>query len=565
MKNKYILKNNPLQVIIALVASFPVLALGQAFPGAGTILQQIQPVQRSSVAPAAAPLAINPLPRADMQSGTSFLVKELRILGNTLFDTETLHALVAQVEGQSMPLERLEASLAGIATYYDSRGYPLVRVVVPVQVIRDGVVRVQIVEGRYGNISLNNSSQVKDGLLQAALAPLEDGQPVSQSELNRVLLLLSDVPGVRVSGVLKPGQVLGASDLLISTIQSGPSVTGDVTLDNSGSRSTGQARIAGTVFFINPLRHGDVLSMRLLSAGRKMNYGRIAYDTLIAGNGMHLGGSLSQLDYTLGQPLQSLKAHGSAQVASLWAKQPFVRSRDVNLYGQIQLDRLQLRDRIDATSIRTDRHLNNLTASLDGDVRDNFLAGAITTWNLGANVGQVGFDDDVAQSDDDKKAHTDGRYVKWTARVARLQGLGARDVLYFAAAGQWAGGNLDSSQKISAGGPYSVRAYESGAVSGDNGYTGTVEWRHDLLLEENNRWQSVVFIDSAYVKINKNPWSAPASANTARLSGVGIGFNWTDMHQWSAQLHIATPLGAKPALAVGASSCRASAEISRRF
>jgi hemolysin activation/secretion protein len=564
MTNRF-LKNKPLQAFVALVAALPALASGQTFPGAGTILQQIPPVQSPSEAPAATTLTIDPLPETDMASGAPFPVKELRILGNTLFDTQTLHALVAQAEGQSMPLDRLEALVAEITAYYNSQGYPLVRVVIPVQVVRDGVVRVQVIEGRYGNISLNNSSKVKDDLLQAALVPLEGGQAVNQSTLNRVLLLLSDVPGVQVSGVLKPGEVLGATDLTVSTIQSGPSVAGNVTLDNSGSRYTGRTRIAGTVFFINPLHHGDVLSMSLLSSGSKMNYGRLAYDTLIDGKGTHVGGSLSALDYTLGEPLEALKAHGSAQVASLWAKQPFVRSRDVNLYGKIQIDRLQLRDRIDLGALRTDRHLDHLTASLDGDVRDNFLAGAITTWNLGAHVGQVGFDDAVAQSEDAKAARTDGHYVKWTASVARLQGLGPRDTLYFGMASQWAGGNLDSSQKISAGGPYTVRAYEAGAVSGDNGYTATVEWRHDLLSDGANRWQTVAFIDGAYVKVNKNPWPGATSVNTATLSGAGVGLNWSGAQQWSAQLHIAAPFGARPALASGVASCRASAEISRRF
>jgi hemolysin activation/secretion protein len=565
MTNRCFLKHKPLQALVALVAALPALASGQTFPGAGIMLQQIPPVQPPSAAPAATTLTIDPRPEADMASGAPFPVKELRILGNTLFDTQTLHALVAQAEGKSMPLERLEALVADIAAYYNSHGYPLVRVVIPVQVVRDGVVRVQIIEGRYGNISLNNSSMVKDDLLQAALVPLEGGQPVSQTILNRALLLLSDVPGVQVSGVLKPGQVLGATDLLVNTIQSGPSVAGNVTLDNSGSRYTGKARIAGTVFFINPLHHGDVLSMSLLSAGSKMNYGRLAYDTLIDGRGTHVGGSLSVLDYALGERLEYIKAHGSAQVASLWAKQPLVRSRDVNIYGKIQMERLQLRDRIDLGAFRTDRHLDHLTASLDGDVRDTFLAGAITTWNLGAHVGRVGFDDAIAQSGDAKTARTDGRYVKWTASVARLQGLGPQDTLYFGMASQWAGGNLDSSQKISAGGPYTVRAYEAGAVSGDNGYTATVEWRHDLLSDGANRWQSVAFIDGAYVKVNKNSWPEATSVNTATLSGAGVGLNWSGAQQWSAQLHIAAPFGARPALASGVASCRASAEISRRF
>jgi hemolysin activation/secretion protein len=569
MKNGHSLKSKPLQVLAALLAAFPVLALGQVTPGAGSMLQQVKPVRPSSAAPASAPasLTINPRNDAAMSSSESFPVKTLLIQGNTLFDAETLHALVAQAEGKTMPLNQLEAEVGRIAAYYNSQGYPLVRAVVPAQTVRDGIVRVQVIEGRYGNVSLNNSSKVKDELLQPMLAPLEPGKVIGQAELDHALLLLSDVPGVKVNGVLKPGQALGATDLVVETVQSGPAVSGNVVLDNSGNRYTGQARIAGTVFVVNPLQHGDVLSVSALSSGDKMNYGRLAYDVLVDGRGTHLGGALSALHYTLGEPLEALKANGSAQVASLWAKHPLVRSRDLNLYGKVQLDRLQLRDRIgiDVSASRTDRHLDNVTASLEGDLRDNFLSGAFTSWNLGATTGRVGFDDDNAQLIDAQSARTSGRYAKWNANLARLQGLSMKDSLYLGVAGQWSDSNLDASQKISVGGPYVVRAYEVSAVSGDNGYTATVELRHDLEASGDNRWQAIAFIDSAHVQINQNVWAGVTGANSVTLSGAGLGLNWAGAQQWSGKLHIATPIGARPALLSGSASTRATVEIGRGF
>jgi hemolysin activation/secretion protein len=567
MKNRHSLKSKPLQVLAALLAAFPLLALGQGVPDAGTILQQlkpIKPVQPPSATPAAK-LTINPANDASTSSSAPFSVKTLQIQGNTLFETETLHALVAQAEGQTLPLNQLEAVVGRIAAYYNSQGYPLVRVVIPVQSVRDGVVRVQVIEGRYGSVSLNNSSKVNTELLQASLAPLAPGKVVSQAELDESLLLLSDVPGVKVNAVLKPGQTLGATDLAVDTVQSGSDVSGNVVLDNAGNRYTGRARVAGTVFVVNPLQHGDVLSISALSSGENMNYGRLGYDTLVNGNGTHLGGSLSALHYSLGSSLEALDAHGTAQVGSLWVKHPLVRSQDVNLYGKFQLDRLQLRDRIDVNSSRTDRHLDNATASLEGDARDKLLTGAITSWNLGATFGRVGFDDDIAQSIDAGSARAAGHYTKWNANIARLQGLSAKDTLYLGVASQWTDSNLDSSQKISVGGPYTVRAYEVGAVSGDSGYTGTVELRHDLEASGDNRWQAIAFIDSAHVQINKDVWAGVTGNNGVTLSGAGLGINWMGSQQWSGKLHIATPVGGRPALLSGSASTRAGIEIGRGF
>lgn len=552
-------------LLAALLAAFFPLAAQAADPvppGAGSILQQVQPVTPPTPSSTGTGLTIEREGGAKLPPGVPFLVKALRISGNTLFDTPTLHALVADAEGKSLPLSQLNELATRITGYYHSRGYPLARAIIPAQVIRDGIVNIEIIEARYGRISLDNRSRVNDPLLQDTLAPLQSGQVIGQTELDHALLLLSDVPGVVVAATLKPGDTVGTSDLLVNTTP-GPAVSGNVVLDNYGNRYTGRARIGGTVNFINPLHHGDVLSVSGLSSGSRLNYGRIAYESLLNGPGTRLGGAYSALDYILGGSLASLNAHGTAQVGSLWAKHPLVRRRDVNLYGQIQYDRLQLRDRIDASAIQTDRSLANWTVSLAGDARDALLSGAVSAWNVGWTAGRVGFDNPAAQLADAATAKTQGSFSKWNANLARLQSLSPKSGLYLAVSGQWANGNLDPSQKMTAGGPYTVRAYDMGAVSGDTGYLGTIEFRHELGTAWNGQWQAVVFADSAHVTVNKNVFAT--GTNSATLSGAGVGLNWAGPDRWSARAYIATPVGSIPVQVAGTASTRAWVQISRGF
>jgi hemolysin activation/secretion protein len=180
---------------------------------------------------------------------------------------------------------------------------------------------------------------------------------------------------------LKPGEAAGTSDLLVQGTP-GPAVTGNVTADNYGNRYTGRARIAGEIALNDPLHHGDVLDASVLSSGKDMDYGRLMYDFLLNGAGTHVGASYSALHYLLGDSLASLDGHGTADVASLWAKQPLVRSVDVDLYAQLQFDRKVLKDDLDVSAIHTHRHLDDWTASLAGDRRDALLSGGITTWSL---------------------------------------------------------------------------------------------------------------------------------------------------------------------------------------
>jgi hemolysin activation/secretion protein len=343
----------------------------------------------------------------------------------------------------------------------------------------------------------------------------------------------------------------------------GPAVAGNVTLDNYGNRYTGGVRGGGELALSDPLHHGDVLDASVLTSGKDMNYGRVSYDSVLNGMGTHLGGSYSALHYVLGDSLESLEGHGSAQVESLWAKQPLVRTGDLDLYGQLQFDGKQLHDDIDASSIHTDRHLYNWTASLSGDARDSILSGGINTWTLGVTSGRVGFNDAMAQQADAATARTRGPFSQWDATFARLQRVTQQDGLYIALSGQWASENLDASQKMVAGGSYTVRAYDVSALTGDIGVQASVELRHDWARSWHGQWQAVAFFDSERVRVDKIVWTS--GVNDTTLSGAGMGLNWTGPDQLDAKTYIAARLGASPVLVGDSSITRAWFEVSKRF
>jgi hemolysin activation/secretion protein len=548
----------PLFAALLLAVSPLAAQASRPVPGAGDIIQQVAPLKPPVSTFSWTGLTIERADGAKLPPSAPFLVNTIQVTGNTLFDIPTLHALVADSEGKSISLSQLGELAARITSYYQSHGYPLTRAIIPAQTIVAGMVRIEIIEARYGQVSLDNLSRVKDALLQATLAPLQSGQIIGQADLDHILLMVSDIPGVVTNATLKPGEVVGTSDLLVSTTP-GPMVTGNIVLDNFGSLYTGRARIAGTVNAINLLQYGDVLSASGLSSGGGLNYARLGYESLINGQGTRLGGAYSTLRYALGD----LLANGGARVSSLWAKHPLLRSRDVNLFGQLQFDVLQLRDHIDAIDIKTDRSLNNWTLSLTGEARDAFLSGGINTWNLGWSSGRVSFDNEDAQVNDAGTAITQGGFNKLNAHLARLQSLSPKNSLYLAFSGQWASGNLDASQKMNVGGPSTVRSYVAGALSGDTGYLATAELRHALSTNWGGQWQAVAFVDTARVTVNKKTWVA--GMNSATLSGSGVGINWAGLKQWRAKAYISKRIGVAPELVASSEPIRTWVEISKGF
>lgn len=549
-------------LLSALLVAFPVLVnANTVVPGAGAILQQSQPATLPLPSSTGADLTINREPDVKLPSSAPFLVNTIRITGNKKIATATLQALVADGEGKSLTLEQLGALASRITEYYRSQGYPLARAIVPAQTVRAGTVEIQIIVARYGKVILDNRSRVGDALLLATLSQLQIGEDVQQQGLDKTLLLLSDIPGVLVNAKLNPGDAVGTSDLEVST-KSGPAVSGNIGLDNYGSRYTGKPRVNASVNIIDPLnlKFSNLLSLSALSSGGGLNYGRMAYESVVNGQGTRLAGSYSMLRYELGEPLAALKVNGTAMVMSLWIKHPLVRSRDVNVYGQIQYDGKQLKDRIDTSGIRTDRHLDNWTLSLAGDA---LLLGGTNAWSLGWTSGRVGFNDSAAQLADAATAKTQGGFYKWNANLTRLQSLSPKVALYLALSGQWANTNLDSAEKMSLGGPSTVRAYDAGALSGDSGYLGTAELRYDLGLGWNGQWQTVAFVDAAGATVNKNVWAA--GTNSATLSGAGVGLNWAGPNQWRARGFIARRIGVTPTLVAESGATRAWVEINKGF
>ncbi len=546
---------------IALITSFTHTtsqAAGPVVPGAGAILQQIAPAKPPPASPPETGLLIEGENGGKLPPSAPFEVKTIQISGNKKIDTAILHALVADVEGKNFTLPELEKLTSRLTNYYHDQGYPLARTIIPAQTITAGIVRLEIIEANYGNIKLENSSRASDSVLTATLVPLHKGDVIEQRSVDHVLMLLNDIPGLIVGATLKPGELMGTSDLLVNAAAA-PAVSGNLMLDDYGNRYTGRVRLSGGMNINNPLHHGDILSINGLSSGGEMNYARIAYESLLNGQGTRLGATYSALRYQLGDSVRNLDAHGTAQVGGLWARHPFIRGQKFNLYGNIAYEHTQLRDHIDANLTRTDRHLGTWSVSLAGDTSHSFLKDSIHSWNLNWTFGRINFDDSAATLNDDASAKTLGRFSKINLDVSSLLSLNQNNTLYFAAAGQWANTNLDSSQKMTVGGSNSVRAYDTGALSGDIAYSASAEWRHDVA----STWQSVVFIDTAHVTVNKNPWAA--ADNSATLSGAGVGLNWSGFDHWHARATLAAPIGPTPVLVATTKSVRLWMEIGRRF
>lgn len=544
----------------ALLLLYSTLVSAEIMPGAGTLMPQMPAVKLPPIPEFR--LKIEQDDESNASGGAPFLVKRLQINGNTLFDNATLLALVADVEGQNLTLAQLAKKATRISGFYLEHGYKMTRAIIPTQMIADGRVRIQVIEARYGQITVQNQGRVSDTLLEVTLAPLQSGQLVEEKKLDRVLLLLSDIPGAEAKASLQPGGATGTTDMLVNA-RAVPLVNGFIAVDNNGNAYTGKLRVNSTMNIVAPFKQGDILSLGGLSSGRNMNYASLNYKLLLNGQGSGLGGAYSRLHYRLGGALAAADGQGDAAVANLWVRQPLLRSPSANLYSQVQLEQMQLRDHLLSDTLRTDRRLQNSSISLTGDSNDTVLFGGSSYMRLDWLNGRVQFLDEAARQSDAGLAQSEGRFAKANFRLSRLQRLGQNDSLSIEVSGQWASTNLDAAQKMSVGGPTSVRAYDAGVLSADSGALATVEWRHDFGSLWGGKIESAVFVDGARITINQQPWLH--TANTANLRGAGLAVHWTWMDHWQARLQLARQLGTPPEQITNSDASRIWVEINKEL
>lgn len=536
------MKTRYLSLLLATIAP---AAQAQRVPNLGGQLQQIPPApvpKRDEPglvveAPAKAP--------ASDPAGVTIRVSAIRITGQTVYDEPTLIQVSGVTAGSNLNLFQLRAAAARIAAFYKARGYVLAQAYLPAQDVQGGSVTIAVIEGRYGAVTIDNATNLRSSVARGIVHGLDTGDIVASVPLERRLLLLSDLPGVAVQSTLSPGPAFGTSNLNIA-LAPGRRVTGDVEVDNAGNRYTGAYRAGGSVNLNDATGYGDMLSLRVLASTEGLAYGRASWQVPI-GN-LTVGVAYAHLRYDLSHEFESLEAHGTADIAALYASYPLVRSRSTNLYAVGELDAKWYDDRIDLTDSQSRRMSKTATLGLNGNSRDGFGGGGSTIVSVGWTIGDLNLRSPLDRAADALTAHSSGTFNKFQFSAARLQSIAGPLSFYGAVRGQLALDNLDTSEKMELGGAYGVRAYPEGEAYGDQGYIATIEGR--LLLSQwaprfPGQLQIIAFVDTGRVQYAKDPWFF--GSNHAQRSGYGAGLAWMAPQNFTLRGTYARKIGDTPA------------------
>jgi hemolysin activation/secretion protein len=489
-----------------------------------------------------APLPLPGLPNFDLKIETpekapvskavdeiEFTIKQIKVEGITQYPPEQIKKIFAPLEGKRVSLEALRKAADQLESRYRADGFFLVRVFVPPQQVKDGLFSLRVVEGYIEAAFAEGGTDAAQQLVERLLAPVVGKKPIDLQSLEKALLILNDIPGVRAAGVLRQGSALGASELVVSLVDS-PKVSSLFSMNNSLSRVLGEWNTNLNVNISNPspTRPG-VLSLGL-STSALNDYLRavtVRYSTFVGDQGMvvSMGGLVASAK--LGASLVGIESNSYSYGPRV--RYPLRRSRGLSLF----LDSGLTLNHSRTTSLGEEIIADSSTvadvslAAVDlGRFNGNTEATVGLSQGLDA-LGSIGPGSANASVENYVQ-----RFTKLKYSASRLQGLPQDFSLQMNFLGQWSSDTLLSGEQVLFGGSTLGRAYDSGAVAGDSGFGLLIELRKDMLAEKfiprlaNGKVQFFVFTDYAEARLNLNP-NRPET--TASLRSHGAGLRYRDM------------------------------------
>ena len=557
-------KTSSVLKVALLLLLIPAAALAQLPP-------QIQPgqIERQFARPPQAPATsqppvelFQPTQKTPANAATiKFTLKKIVLEDVQVYAESDLRPLYADLLNREITFTEIYALANAITARYRNDGFILSQVVVPVQSVENGVVRLQAIEGYVDQVRFEGVEVKPGDLLQAYAQKIQAQHPLRAATLERYLLLMNDLPGAFVRATLLPSKAQrGAADMVLQFAQR--KVLGGISVDNRGSEALGFARYTADGDFNSVFGLQEHISARIASSGdRKLEFESIAYEQPLGTEGGKINLTLNRVRSTpnLSSFIIALDTTTSSDSATLNYVHPVLRSRSQNLYLRAGLSAYDGESDLFGVPEIKER-IRALRIGLNFDLADRFNGVNTLDIEYGQGIRGLG----ASRAGDDLLSRAAGRpdFSKVNVFAARLQGLTESWSLLGAVSGQYAFNDLLSPELFSFGGEQFGRGYNASELTGDHGVAAKLELRYKLPLLLPLEAQSTLYGFYDVGSVRQRTPAGAATTQSATSAGLGLRFNLG--RYLSGFIEAAKPL-TKPRAEDGTRNTQGYAGLSLRF
>jgi hemolysin activation/secretion protein len=530
-------------IISAIVSSVPAKAQQASQPGFDPrqTEKRFDALQSGQTPAARSGLQLPRLSRPEAPADSKPLVKlrQVSVTGALTIPADQFITVYQPYLGKKVSQADLVAIAGAISDLYRAAGFHLSRAIVPPQDIRDGHLRLQVIEGSITEVALKGEDAERFGV-RRLLDPVVAEQPSRLATLERQLLLINGRPGVRIADTAleEIGGATGRFRLVVH-LKTWRVYT-SFGVDNLGSSTVGPWQTYATGAFNSYLLPGDTLALNLSTTPgdpRELGFGRLSYDVPVGIDGTRIGASALYSEVRPGDVrrlynditrTESYEIRGSvvplqsqASTLTLTAAAGFSNVSESDVFGPFYND-----------------HIRTMSLTSDYRLQDNFGGNNYFTlmWRQGLDIlGASHKGDDFLSRDG-----ASGNFSAIDFWFTRYQALSDAWSVKMSGAGQIASGPLFTSQQFYLGGAAFGRGYGSAEISGDNGVAGSLELRFDqkLSFQYLTGYQLYGFVDAGAA------WNDGYSyTDGLSLTSAGAGVRLFLGGDLRADIAVAVPLG----------------------
>lgn len=507
--------------------------------------QRAQPSPR----PVLPPLPPAP-PEEDMRKELGVLqvfVREVRVIGNTAFSNIEIDEVTAPFKNRTVMTEDLERLRLALTLLYINRGYLTSGAIIPDQDVIDGVVTVQIIEGKLTRINIEGNRWFSSSFLSDRLS-LGSRTPVLLAPLQEQLQLLQQDRRIeRINAELRPDEQRGQSVLNVRVTDKNP-FHATLEVNNYQTPLVGEIRGMGTLVHDNLTGRGDPLSVSYGHSSGGFPIIDVSYAFPLNRYGTTFSPHYRRYDFKLvEQPFEPLDLNTNTEIIGMTLRQPIYRTITDEVALSLIGEHLFTQSFIFAnvpfstfpgfqngaatvSALRFVQEWTHRTIDTVFAVRSRFSIGLNV---LGATI-------------NGPPDTPDGRFFSWLGQIQAIkqygeklfgmQLLGRMDL-------QLADSPLFPLEQVSLGGRYTVRGYREVTILRDNSFIVSFESRFPLIRWKNGEpmVQFAPFVDVAHgwsLGENRPSAIAPATNFPDTLASVGAGLRWNILPQGRAVFEV---------------------------
>lgn len=475
-------------------------------------------------------------------------VMEIEVEGNSVLSARVIEQTVTPFLGPKRSLADLEAARVALERAYQSAGYLTVFVDLPEQRVDEGVVRLQVLEGRIARTAVTGSRYYSQGYIRDKLPSFAEGAVPNFNLAQQELALVNRTEQRRVQPVLKPGRDPGTVEVELKVADQLP-VSGTVELNNQHAPDTDPWRLQATLRYDNLFQRDHGLAATLALAPREPSQAR----ALILNYSVPLDNGHTLIGYAVNsssavQTLGGTSVLGDGTTLGLRYAIPFDGGGGLHSLT-LGVDYKDLNEKVvfGTDTFSTPLRYLPLQAAYSGTWDGKDSQTALTASVIAASqslfkrkVVCPGSTEPVDQFSC-KRFGADGSFAALRLGAKHSMNFGWGTVA-LRIAGQLATQPLPSSEQFAIGGVDTVRGYLEGEATGDHGVVGSAELRSpNWARAASSMFESAAPVELgeltlfAFTDVGRTQLSQPLPGQARRspLLSTGAGLRVAGRKAWS--------------------------------